>query len=397
MSILNPSNRLTDSLLAMENRFRGYRKERPLSQAQFLPWCQMIADENFRPAQEHTRVFHEDTGSGDQRATSPIPRASSKRKVPPTCECPKEMHRKQRRIDPTFSSSKARDLSSAEKLFRPSATADSGAAPFSGRNLDSDKETTKTDATLEVASGEEIAARTCSHCKGLKKPPRGKKIAWRKRTGRWMYVREDAPEEEDAEEAEDVPAVSPTASAGCHDQDDEESDIKLANVFESDETTAPSDAAASYLESLIAIETAEAVAADPATEHEGPAAETFSSPQNAFSDSGDAPWPVSGNGLEDSVLVSPSAAQHVDVDLTVNDDDSDEAVVIKSRAVVGKDSEKACNVDESLEDLKYELEEVRLEKRKLELEAKETRIKRKIAKREALEVRKIKEEIKIED
>jgi hypothetical protein len=47
---------------------------------------------------------------------------------------------------------------------------------------------------------EEIPAEVCVNCNGHKKPPRGKKLAWRGMSGSWMYVSKSAPEEDPPEE-----------------------------------------------------------------------------------------------------------------------------------------------------------------------------------------------------
>ena len=49
----------------------------------------------------------------------------------------------------------------------------------------------------------EISAKTCDRCLKIKKAPGGKKIAWRERTKKWMYVHKDAPDEGGPAESED--------------------------------------------------------------------------------------------------------------------------------------------------------------------------------------------------
>ena len=54
------------------------------------------------------------------------------------------------------------------------------------------------------ATANETTVRLCGHCQQVKKPPRGKKLAWRNETGRWMYVHQDAPDSDDADQEVDM-------------------------------------------------------------------------------------------------------------------------------------------------------------------------------------------------
>lgn len=111
------------------------------------------------------------------------------------------------------------------------------------------------------------------------------------------------------------------------------------------------------------------------------------------------PTALENGGASESTktILELHGATRVEVDLTIDDNDGDDVIVVKSEIMDRKDSRSSFGTDDSMEDLKYELREIEREKRKLELEAKEERIKRKIAKCEALKERKVKEEIKIED
>ena len=73
--------------------------------------------------------------------------------------------------------------------------------------------------SYDESAEEEAPAEVCDKCRGHKKPPRGKKLAWRGMFGSWMYVPNSAPEEDPPEEEFDyretedaprAPEVSPT-------------------------------------------------------------------------------------------------------------------------------------------------------------------------------------------
>lgn len=145
-----------------------------------------------------------------RRTASVAYRPRRRRKQPQICDCPSIHHPRMRQ-----SSLDADDVSVAEGngIGR---SVGGGAPNFRGNvNINTagkrrEKKTARKQGprlTVQEDAGPEEGEKTaepCRRCAKLRKPPTGKKIGWRARTGRWMVMprssREDTPPYEDADE-----------------------------------------------------------------------------------------------------------------------------------------------------------------------------------------------------
>jgi len=80
-----------------------------------------------------------------------------------------------------------------------------GAGEGEGGGSDGDKKPFQSEPKVRYPSysedaDDEIPSEKCDQCNGHKKPPRGKKLAWRGMFGSWMIVPNSAPEEDPPEE-----------------------------------------------------------------------------------------------------------------------------------------------------------------------------------------------------
>lgn len=144
-----------------------------------------------------------------KRNFAPIPRITGPRrkpsgKCPPTCDRTKPPKRpstaggSSKKHDGKSTNLRSRLVSVDIPVIRGSKDGVSG-------SLQPDVNTQQTTAEKPELDAES-SAKTCSRCSKILKPSKGKKIAYRRRTGKWMYVHKDAPieyspldEQEDAE------------------------------------------------------------------------------------------------------------------------------------------------------------------------------------------------------
>ena len=291
------------------------------------------------------------------------------------------------------------------------------------------------DPTPDLAA--ESSAKTCTKCKQLKKPPRGKKIAWRERRNKWMYVHKDAPDEErPAEEQDDdeplpgggserktvaaitVETTEPAITNQHHRQPYSADDTHIANIGDdtvSVETNAidgnhatvaassekpPSgngeildqrevlSATQENTEATKSIQLrGEAEATNGTTQEEETHAEGPVITEASFLNAETQPQqdePLVPGGAEvesrkrqnESENETPAAKKaRIDIDLTGEDDDN--LVHIKSEIIDA--TERRASAREDVEDVKHDLEELQLQRRILEIELQEVKLKRKLA------------------
>lgn len=277
----------------------------------------------------------------------------------------------------------------------------------------------------------ESAAQTCTQCRKLKKAPRGKKIAWRKRTGKWMYVHKNAPDEsgplvEGEDEDDDEPLPTPKAEPAGSQAAVQEStqrdgnlpdlintDINHAHEF--DNGMAPAEPEVTDAVPAISIVTSTEGAQDQQQKlGSGPddaqsakqneagkdnesstlfveeenhptqdtaAAEPATTSSNLPATPPDTPSAPSVDGkskkrANESGSEAPvSKKARVDIDLTIDDDD--DPVVVKAEMTERGRIRKADQ--EKTKNLQKKLEEVRRRKQILELEEEEARLENQLA------------------
>lgn len=382
----------------------------------------MQEDHDFARAEEQTASIRESMSKEyevrmqreQQRKAKQAIRPKKKSRAPPICNCPPETHTtptgknakalsKCKRGD-QVSSRKAKQTASVKIGAEDELNGDhsSGVEPTSERQSE-DVMSTDTQQTKEKTEDETVA-KTCGKCKMYKKPPRGKKFAWRERKGKWMYVHQDAPEDPepdaDGDDEEVQSSVSPVQGSQPRQQGDD-SDEELSD----DESTLEDESAA--IKELETAATSIDVNSGMAEQATGSTTETTEDTpikpgtgeksQGPSSPSGITPddhgllnlIPIVGN---DETVQDPA-----EIDLTGNDDD--EITVLRSVTIEPGNRKPKFQDDDDTEDLEYRLEKLQRQKRMLEIDEEQAEIKRKLARRAARNVKKadLKEEIKIED
>ena len=355
-------------------------------------------------------------------------------KRPPTCDCPSATHPQ------TRPKSKTPTMKSRFQVRLPEV-----AANETGEISDSDEDAASKDAAtmLEGESSDRLAessARTCTKCEKLKRAPRGKKIAWRGRANKWMYVHKDAPDEEGpAEEQDDdeplpggeserkavvattVEAPGFTVTNGRYQQSDNAYRTQIAkdgvvtvpagtNQPEANPSTvvaSSAEATSDTQETPDQQEVSSAAHQNAAATESMPLAgetETTTTPargqltqagskvgaQELSLKAGTLPThesPVpSGADVEskkrqnETEIETPAPKKaRVDIDLTMDDDD--DLVVIKTERIDA--SESLTSTQEDADDMEHELEQLEIEERILEVKKRMADIKRKLAKSRA--------------
>lgn len=152
------------------------------------------------PDDSATQAMQVQPWSNTTQAEEPTPnhgkatKTSLKRihSLPRICACPESTHSRPQR------SSKKASTNTTNQAGQSKSTARTKSDQAHDENDDiSPKPTaTETKSEQELKSTKEVQATPCGRCAGIKKAPRGKKIAWRSRIGKWMYVHKDAYEEE---------------------------------------------------------------------------------------------------------------------------------------------------------------------------------------------------------
>ena len=165
---------------------------------------EFLSDLEFEAARAETKQIRENMGiewSNRKIAEASKPTKKAQKttpKRPLICDCPAAVCL-QTRPKKKASTTKSRLKSTA---LEPATNEDDEI--FDGDNdaaIDTASAVAEEDPTPDLAA--ESSAKTCTKCKQLKKPPRGKKIAWRERRNKWMYVHKDAPDEERPAEEQD--------------------------------------------------------------------------------------------------------------------------------------------------------------------------------------------------
>ena len=137
----------------------------------------------------------QETSLPSESAKKPYKR---KRRIPKFCGCP----------EPHLSAPIARKKADGEQ--RTTASTPKTKKPNSQQE---ESDSTFTPQPGKTKAGEDVQAesevKTCTHCRSIKKPPRGKKVAWRQKDGRWKVVHANAPEETPPEEEGDDDEPSP--------------------------------------------------------------------------------------------------------------------------------------------------------------------------------------------
>ena len=135
-------------------------------------------------------------------------------KTPRTCNCPPKSHGRQKpKSQGTSKAQKKRSGAAKEKRTakQNSAGSDSDVAS----DIDNDVAVGRSTTTAPANKEQETTASTCGRCHNYKKPPRGKKLAFRERTKKWMFVPQDAPDGEDPnadQDDEELPLVQDSSS-----------------------------------------------------------------------------------------------------------------------------------------------------------------------------------------
>ena len=355
------------------------------------------------------------------------------RKRPLICDCPAAVclqTRPKRKALTTKSRLKPRVLESATNEDDEIYDGDNDAA------VDIASAAAEEDPTPDLAA--ETSAKACNKCEKLKKAPRGKKIAWRERRNKWMYVHKDAPDEEGpAEEQDDdepLPGVDSerktttattveateigTTNERLQQSDNADDDIRIANGSDSPgpaDTNEPDAGHATVARSSeegasgtgeisdqqealsAAQENAEMTNIIPSGREaeatngttleqenhaEGPVITEGSLLNAEMQPQPNAPLVPAGAEVEsrkrqnESENEAPASKKaRVDVDLTMDDND---AVVVKSEyaEVSGRDLAKRADED----DLQHKLKQLQRRRQILEMQVEEDEIKRKLAK-----------------
>lgn len=408
------ANELTERLMTVENQILATQglPLRTLAETLTADRYRMIEDYEFFRARERTQTVNDLIDQEYQAGVQAKPRPAPRRKIPPTCNCPKQTYPNQTLARQHPSRRKNRADTRSRRKKRTSKDSDTDSDTDAGSDTDSNKATTVTQPNAHAQASKETVARTCMRCHNLKKPPSGKKIAWRQRRERWMYVRQDAPDEDEQGENGGSSKEVVPSSPGNQDKDDEEPAVKLDGIVQPSTSVTDGASAATPTSGDNVIESDNDVTAPATIEGENPDSndeiptDSAAVPTTPITPPDSQPEieAIIDNERTASAPASSNVRTHVDVDLTLDNDDSDEVIIVKSEAVERKDPKFMLDRDDGMQDLEYELREIKREKRKLEieakeleLEAKEESISRKIAKREAVKGQKVKEEIKIED
>ena len=399
---------------------------------------EFLSDLEFEAARAETKQIRENMGiewSNRKIAEASKPTKKAQKttpKRPLICDCPAAVCL-QTRPKKKASTTKSRLKSTA---LEPATNEDDEI--FDGDNdaaIDTASEVAEEDPTPDLAA--ESSAKTCTKCKQLKKPPRGKKIAWRERRNKWMYVHKDAPDEErPAEEQDDdeplpgggserktvaaitVETTEPAITNQHNRQPYSADDTHIANIGDDTvpvETNAidgnhatvaassekpPSgngeildqrevlSATQENTEATKSIQLrGEAEATNGTTQEEETHAEgpviTEASLLNAETQpQQDEPLVPGGAEVEsrkrqnESENETPAAKKaRIDIDLTGEGDDN--LVHIKSEIIDA--TERRASAREDVEDVKHDLEELQLQRRILEIELQEVKLKRKLA------------------
>lgn len=393
------ANSFTERLAAVENQMllKAGKPSLIYNEGTMEDQYRMLQDNEFVQAQEHTRRVNEIIEDEYQRGVQRKPPPAPRRKTPATCNCPKETHSNPSPSKRGHSTMKAQIRNHWRQRCKASRKGDSNS------DTDIDEQPDARGPATDTRPAEDTVARTCSRCRNFKKPPKGKKLAWRERKARWMYVSEHAPDEDSSAQSGVLPSQDVQFPASGQDRDDEEDGIKTSSVKRPSPTSTECafDAAGSQV--------AESPAGEAVVDVE-PTSDVESRHSNADSPT-DAPTSVaaaistpdaeptietaSANQNDNSSPESSCTPSRVDIDLTVDDEDSGDVIFVKSETVGCREGKLLFDGD-GIENLRYKLRRIEREKRKLELEAEEEDVKRKIAQHEAADRGKVKQETKLE-
>ena len=397
------------------------------SALEFLP------DLEFEAARkEATRIRDRWMNRKSVEASPPTKKGQKTTRIcPPMCDCPAAT-RSQTRTKIKASTTQPR---SRPREPGPGTGASDESNDSSQESAGENTSAAVDDITSDRAA--ESSANTCSKCEKLKKAPRGKKIAWRERRNKWMYVHKDAPDEEGpAEEQDDdeplprgeserkaatattVETTEPPIANEQHQQlynadsthianigDDtvpvetDALDAGHATVARSSEEGASgtkeisdqqevSSAAQENVEATKSMplggeaEATNGITQEQETHAEGPVITEASFLNAETQPQQDEPLVPGGAEVEsrkrqnESENETPAAKKaRIDIDLTGDDDDN--LVQIKSENIDG--TERRASAREDVENAEHDLEELQLQRRILEIELQEVKLRRKLA------------------
>lgn len=160
---------------------------------------QLLPDTEFKAAEQTTKEIRERMTAAwlrqeDAKRTQPLSSTmKTSSKCPPMCDCVSQLVDRHQEIS-TKGEPGARSRINVFGVLKRS----------TANNITHSSLLDRTPITANVAEEKvepldlaaESSTKTCDQCKKIKKPPRGKKIAWRQRTGKYMYVHKDAPDKE---------------------------------------------------------------------------------------------------------------------------------------------------------------------------------------------------------
>ena len=368
-----------------------------------------IPDPGFNASEAETERIREDiraawrSKSRSKAQTSTKTLTVSGQGSPPTCKCPPETHARPR--SKTTSKSKTSLPNNGETCSKTQSAgnADEDEDSDQGSEAVSKAIPNRGSANGNQDTAEETTARTCGQCQKYKKPPRGKKLAYRQRAGKWMYVHKDAPDgvapAEDRHDEEPLPTgpdvpdtVSPESevSEGMQrevtDPGEQNAGGRAPTAGQDDRDEAVKSAetkSATAAHEVLLVSEATSLPKTP-TQHAAPAIDTAAGGIETIGLQMTPSTPESSdpkkrqNESECGGLVQKQV--RIDIDLTCDDDN--DVVFVKSEVPSSLRSQLGMESDD--EEAQFELGRIQREKRKLGLEDKEAEVKHRQARRRRL-------------